>query len=171
MLFKRELIEAVGVIAVVLSLIFVGFELRFSSTVAQTETYGAGNEINANFHSVIVENADVWQRGCLGEQLTDEERSIFAHIFFMYQNKSFVFYARSQTGLLDRDSDGIAMDSAIQRYRYPGINEMWIQRVSATSPNYEYRATGGWWGAVESAYQQLLLSDYPKEADPALCGI
>lgn len=170
MLSKRELVEVIGVVAVVLSLVFVGFELRFSSTVARTETYGVGNEINANLQSVIVENADVWQRGCMGEQLTDEERAIFAHILSMYDNRSFVLFARSQTGLLGRDPESIALGSAIQRYRYPGFNEMWVQRISAVDPAFEYRATSGWRGAVESAYQELLQSGLPSEGNPALCG-
>ena len=67
--------------AIVLSLLFVGLQLRQSQLVAVEEVISYSNERQNAIRELIVANADIWHRACVGEPLEPAERVIAAKIY------------------------------------------------------------------------------------------
>ena len=76
----RTIAELVAVISVVLSLLFVGFELRLSRDQAYAESYATTYESMSGFDNLVAENSNIWRSGCLGEELSADEEMIFARL-------------------------------------------------------------------------------------------
>lgn len=72
--------ETVGVVAVILSLLFVGYELILSSGIARSEKRNYSSDLNRSISELIVENADVWARGCTADELTPVEAIVFTNM-------------------------------------------------------------------------------------------
>ena len=76
-LSSRQIVEILGVLAVVLSLLFVGYELRLARSIAETESLFQTSEETRNLHEYISSNADVWAKGCMGEDLSATEAIVY----------------------------------------------------------------------------------------------
>lgn len=69
----REIVEIVGVVSIVVSLIFVGLQMR-----QEQDLFISGNAINIletviELNNAIIEHPDVWLSGNKGDPLSDEE--------------------------------------------------------------------------------------------------
>ena len=67
--------------AIVLSLLFVGLQLRQSQQLAVEEGINYSNERQNAIRDLIVANAEIWQKACAGEPLDPVSRIIAAKIF------------------------------------------------------------------------------------------
>jgi hypothetical protein len=76
----KNLLEGLGIVAIIASLIFVGLQLRQAQDIALAEGYlsmlSTRNEINNS----IRDEVEVWNKGLSGEELTADETLIFALI-------------------------------------------------------------------------------------------
>ena len=72
--------ELIGMTTIVLSLVFVGLQLRQSEVIAGNEVgiQELGNRIEA--HDQINEHVNVWARGLAGEKLSDEDAIVFENL-------------------------------------------------------------------------------------------
>ena len=165
----RYFAEAIAVLSVVLSLIFVGYELRLSRTAATQEGLGDSADLNLAAFSLMLEHSDIWRRGCLGEELTPEERSIFSNVFGAIEHRAFITWNRAGLGLTNANPARFARTFALNRLRYPGFNQMWLDSNKAFSTNLSIDG-GGWQTAVETEYQSLINQDALSDYDVAFCG-
>ena len=76
----RGWFEMAGILAIIVGLGFVVLELRQSKTIAITEGGITAVEGEASIRSLIVEHADMWRRGCAGEELSEAEQIQFNQI-------------------------------------------------------------------------------------------
>ncbi|MEQ9210544.1 MAG: hypothetical protein RLN96_12000, partial [Pseudomonadales bacterium] len=76
----KQIIEFLGIGAVVVSLLFVGYELRQARAIAQTEFRFQTVEQTRSLREYITENAEIWAKGCMNEDLSIEESVIFYNI-------------------------------------------------------------------------------------------
>lgn len=76
----RQMVEILGVTTVVLSLLFVGYELRLARSIAESEGFIQTAELTRSLNEYISNNADLWARGCMAEELTLSENVIFTNI-------------------------------------------------------------------------------------------
>ena len=76
----RTIGESTAVITVVLSLVFVGYEMRMNRAIAINDSFGQRSEMTTGVNSLIIENMDVWRKGCLGESLSENEEATFIRL-------------------------------------------------------------------------------------------
>lgn len=162
---NKQLVEVVGVIAVVASLLFVGSELRLARSIAVIDGLSSRSDLNLNFRSLIIENADIWERGCLGEELSDQESIIFANMAQVRINLGFNRWAQGNEGVSQLPNTDTARLLALNMYRFPGLRKAWdMNRLTQ-----ELESTP-WSMDVEDHYNQLVQSGTSREFDVAWCG-
>lgn len=117
--------EAVGLVSIVASLVFVGFEIRQSGRAANDAALASDSAIVAEVESLVLDNPDVWRRGCSGEDLEPTEALIYSHIHHAYVFQYFLRWVRDRKGL-DVTSAALSIDNlAMNIYRNPGFAREW----------------------------------------------
>ena len=104
------------------SLVFVGLQVRQTDTIASLEGQEYAVQRHYDMLSLMTEFAEVWQRGCSGEELNTTERVQFAKILAVYQNNNFAGWRRLHlSSYRDGSSDYNINASAANIHRYPGF--------------------------------------------------
>lgn len=121
----RTLLEALGLVSVVGSLVFVGLEVRQSGLSANDAALSNDNAIAVAIEDLVLGSPDVWRRGCLGEPLDPAEEVIFSHIHHMYVFQHFLRWMREHRGT-GVSSGALSIDNlAMNIYRNPGFRREW----------------------------------------------
>ena len=168
----RAVGEIVAVTSVVFSLIFVGYELRLSRSIAQNEGFVTSAELAESVFSLQATHADVWQRGCLGEELSVQDGVIFLKVFRAVVDRRFASWARANIGITRGNPAFFAYGTALDRYRFPGFNEMWVNDISSRNIEFDYQTSlDGWGQAVEEFYLEFTDSNAEKNVGVAFCGL
>jgi hypothetical protein len=168
----RTLGETIAVTSVVLSLIFVGYELRLSRSIARSAEFVMAADVAESALALQATHADVWQRGCVGEELSAQDQVIFAKVYRAVVTVRFSGWARSLIGITEGRPEYWAFGTALDRYRFPGFNEMWLNDFRSRNANLSYETSLDSWGqAVEAPYTELLDSGPPKSISAGFCGL
>lgn len=115
-------LQILGMFGIMGSLVFVGLQVRQTDTIASLEIQEYAVQRHYNALSLMAEFADVWQRGCSGEELSATERTQFAKILTVYQQNNFAGWRRLQlSGYRDGASDYNIDVMAANIHRYPGF--------------------------------------------------
>jgi hypothetical protein len=118
----RDWLELVGMVGIVVSLVFVGLQLRQSEAAAQIELSESTATRGVELSTLMTENTDVWLRACAGEELTTQEQAIANHIFFRYFQGNFNSWVRYETtGVGALESSFLVDAFAANIHRYPGF--------------------------------------------------
>ena len=72
----RSWIEGAGIFALILGLLFVGYEIRQSRDLSLSERFISVIEVEVVIRATIADNASLWRRGCIGEELSDDEQEL-----------------------------------------------------------------------------------------------
>ena len=62
----KDIAEMIGIVSIVLSLVFVGLEVRQTGEIASLEMLDRSREVQQGLHTLMIDNADVWARGLHG---------------------------------------------------------------------------------------------------------
>ena len=117
--------QIVVLFAVFASLLFIGYEIRQSGQVAKEESLLSEQAEVTSIETLVVENADVWLRGCKGEELDPSDHVIFTHIFHTYVSHRFFQWVRTREGI-SVASGSLAIDNmAMNLYRSAGLHREW----------------------------------------------
>ena len=157
----KYFIEITGFIAVVLSLLFVGYELRLARSVAESEDFSATIEVQRNMAEFIASNAGVWTRGCMAEELTSAEQAVFSNIAISLITLRFGYWSRAQIGITDSVTPIAHRQLAESLYNFEGLRTFWGD--GRNSPLAFRRA-------VNEEYEQLVEKGAERNLDVALCG-
>lgn len=153
----KTIAEFVGITGIIVSLVFVGLQLRQEQKVALAER---GFNIAESFYEELngtIENAAVWVKGNAGvDELSPEETAIydalirkrFTHVFWSS-------YAAGQLG--DTRTVGLH-DFAVFLHQNPGARRTWIAWMK-TQHHYRKKLIPGEPG-VE--YMNIVLADLEK---------
>ena len=76
----RTIIEVVGAVSIVASLIFVGLELQQAQSATSNDRAFARVEVENDWRAEINQHPAVWIKGNAGEELTPEERLIYENL-------------------------------------------------------------------------------------------
>lgn len=141
--------DFVGGIAVVVSLIYVGFQIRQNSRhieqnsrQIQASSYHATNDAFYRWFSFLAENADLaslWRRALAGAALKDEEitrvHSLLAMIFLSFEN----FFEQYRLGAVTRNTLEVSRADISDLLSQPVV-QVWWQRQGVRILTPEFRA-------------------------------
>jgi len=124
----RYVAETVGVIAIVLSLTFVGLQMRQTQAIAFSEVWSAnvGHRIEAN--NAIAENSELWTKANLGEELSASEILVIDRLVENLTISSVAMTAQFLELGREQDAETTLTDFASFLYQNPGIYQHWLKR-------------------------------------------
>ena len=118
----NDWMQVVGIFAVVLSLIFVGLQMRQEQEIAIVDTYGSVADAQVNLSVLVGQNTSAWKKGLDDEELTEDERGMFeglaAAVWSHYQ-RYFIRWAILGPG----DPNDVASEMAYALYVFPGLRK------------------------------------------------
>jgi hypothetical protein len=173
----KDIAELAGITAIVLSLIFVGLQLRQYQQLATEELVNFSNERQNAIRELIVANAEVWHKACAGEPLAPVSRVIAGKIYDAWTDHVVGEYFLRLTGVRQSESarETIIEEYAAQHWIYPGLKELAMSRddwdngaVKADDNDKVFRET--FFGGIQRRLDELEASDIEPEGDIAWCG-
>ena len=160
----RAIAEIIAVLSVVLSLLFVGYELQLNRSVASNESYASSVEIETTIREYVSQHPSVLYRGCLNEELTQDEDVIFANLVRAIDRLGFFRYLRASQGISGATAETHATVVAQNRVVFEGFNRKWL----------EIREFGlgseAWYLLVEETYAEMKSQDVWPSQNATLCG-
>jgi len=118
----NDWLQPLGMAGIIASLVFVGVQINQTEEIATIEIINDGTERQISVATLIAENADVWQRGCMAEELTDAEATTFISIFRAYQSHKYAAWARfTRSEIGGGNPESVVNLVAANAHRYPGF--------------------------------------------------
>lgn len=170
----RAIAEAVGIFSIVASLVFVGFQIRQEDDIARLELIDRSTEQQRDLRIWIAESADLWIRGCAGEELNEADQATFQSIVDIYINQTYnrwvVRYAiTEQTGA----GGQYLIDAlAANMHRYPGFRAAYEARSrwAAEGRRYEDYYAAAFRKALDTRLAELAEIEPDPDWDIKHCG-
>jgi len=173
-LTARNTAELIGMAAIVASLIFVGVQVNQAEEIATIEMLSAGSERQRDIARLIIENADVWRRGCVGDELSDVDATIFSQLFTQYMRHKNVGWQRlTASDFGDVDPKAVANSVALNMYVYPGfraaksVYDQWLAAHGSLSAGLNTKLED----QIRLRLNELERSNPKVSGDVALCGV
>jgi hypothetical protein len=123
----KNLLEAVGFLALIASLIFVGLQIRQDYTIARAQNAADFDDTMIEYARVINANRDVWIKGLEGAELSLPDQVTFEAVAFAVWQKFSGIHRRS--GLLSEGNElGVARQIASELFIHPGLRKYILSR-------------------------------------------
>lgn len=90
----KDIAELAGIAAIVVSLVFVGLQLRQDRVVALAQTYQSSLQSAIELNVAMAEHAEVWAKARKTSDLTDAETIVINELLSMWRARAF-FESRS----------------------------------------------------------------------------
>lgn len=165
----KQISEIIVLLSVVVSLLFVGYELRMNRQVAVNDTFGSAASVTPDVIDLIISRPSVWERGCAGEELNREDEVIFGGLVQAVDRHFFYRYRRIRDGITSGDPIRPASRVARNRALFPGFDRKW-QELYRTGGAGEDE--GGEYGDIIRAQYEILKQSLEKSpVDSTLCGL
>jgi hypothetical protein len=116
----NDWMQVVGIFAVVASLVFVGLQMRQEQEIAIVATYGMLVESTENIADLIDRNAEIWQQGLDGAELSSTDRIKFLALVKAVQTHLSGIYIR-WLRIGPGNPDYVTRAYAFALYTYPGL--------------------------------------------------
>ena len=158
----RQLVEFIGILAVVISLLFVGYELRLSRSIALSAQRSNASELTMNLHEFIAENPNVWARGCMDEELDTDEAIVFTNMVQAAIYYNFSRFQQERAGFSNAPIRFAPSSVASNIYNFPGFAKVWEKT--------NRRGSGFFIQSVIEEYELLIESGDERILDVTLCG-
>ena len=164
----HDWLQIVGIFALVLSLIFVGLQIRQEQEIAIVDTYGAVAETEIDLSILIGENFEVWRKGLEGETLTENEKGLFLGLATAVESqyqRNFIRWSRIGPG----DPDSMASEYAFALYLFPGLREGFESRQRFDTYRDEARGYGSDlspWERLIAQYLEKFEEERPDSPEP-----
>jgi len=149
--FWTDLIEVIGFVAIVASLIFVGIELRQSRAIAIGDGNLSNAEIQIETNNAISEYSAVWIGGNKGETLSEEDAVIFNNLVKNKAIHAFMEYARLDQVGFDEAAEAINAEFSIFLFENPGARQIWLQQEGFIQEYFEVPVSKQAWKSSVNA--------------------
>ena len=171
----RVIAEAIGVAAIVASLLFVGFQLRQDAQIARAEVFGTFIATTIEMNQENYPYADLIIKANRGEELSEAERYILDDMVAnMAQNVIFLYFRGQQVGEIGSSTN--ELNFAAHLFENPGLRAAWERNSLRTkayvdpfrTPESLARTYESGSGAFRRRIDTNLsgLDDLRKELDP-----
>ena len=136
----KDLLERFGVLALVASIVFVGFQLRQDRLLAAAQVFVESDASAFELSGLISEHRDVWLRGLKEEELSDVDEIAFRAIAYAVYRRHNGIYQR--VGLLGTGSpDDRARQYALYLYQYPSLRRVFLEEARIDQTRHRFYNT------------------------------
>ncbi len=118
----NDWMQVIGIFAVVLSLIFVGLQMRQEQAIAKYQGFSDFNATMLEYANIINDNREVWIKGLSGAELTVEDQVSFETVGFAVYQKFAGLHRRATALPGGRSPVEIARQLAADMHLYPGLD-------------------------------------------------
>jgi len=165
----RDWLEGIGIVAVVASLIFVGFQIRQERKIALVESFSSRTEFTIEIANLIGSHHDVWTAGLDGKELNSADYAIFEAIAKSVEVYYLYLFARAyQIG--SGSPDSTAQKYAFILYQYPSLRKISVasgERVKIRKQAFDQPDHDLWLDAVSAQLEKLDSLDIPALPESA----
>ena len=140
---SKDLIDVIGFVAIIASLIFVGMELRQSREIAIGDGNLANAEVQIETNNAINTYSAVWVSGNKGETLSDQDTVIFHNLVKNKAIHAFMEYARLNQLEFDEAAVAINAQFSVFLFENPGARQVWLQQEAFLEDRFELSDTVG----------------------------
>jgi hypothetical protein len=120
--------EFVGIPAVVLSLIFVGLQMRQTNDIAYMELDTTMVGIMVDTAELVATNSEVWVKGNAGEELNTSESAVYYEMIAAINTRWVVENMHASQLGRPAIADLIRRDWAAFLHQNPGARRVWLSR-------------------------------------------
>jgi len=154
----KDLIEIVGITAIVASLIFVGLQMRQDQKIAEAQAYVDAAAVHTDLNQYIENNKDVWIKGLDGAELSLADKFTFHTLCRSNYLRQIAHWERA-IRLDAGNPDLIAQSYAYDIYVYPGLRRFFDEVIESLEerrrPFGRTRGDDTFTSAVEASLAEL----------------
>ena len=163
----KETAELIGLFAILASLIFVVLELQQQEKLLDLEMRYSMISATVAVNEQIIDHADIWVRGNVGEELDATESEIYQRMFISFNDNFFQTYFVFQE-LYPEQKQQISSQYAGFLARNPGAYKVWIDRerrlnADRTAVNPGETITSDWIELIETTIATIRSSQSTVE--------
>lgn len=123
----KEVLEFVGFLGLIASLIFVGLQIRQDNRIAQAQDAADFDDTMIEYARVINANREVWIQGLHGAELSPQDQVTFESVAFAVWQKFSGLYQR-QILLEQQNGLSAARQLAAELFVFPGLRRYVLSR-------------------------------------------
>jgi hypothetical protein len=124
----RDILETLGIVSIVASLVFVGLQLRQDQKMNRYQAEADFDDTMFEYARIIGENPELWRKGLRGDELSESEEIRFQALAYIVEQKYTGIYGRSLLIGMGRDPEGIVRQFASNLYAFPGLRREFLGR-------------------------------------------
>ena len=122
----KNYVEVFGVLAVVASLLFVGYQLQQDRQIAGAQVTTEAAAATYELFALMSESRDIWVRGLNEEDLTEADEIAFKAIAIAIYTRHFYYY-QTRNLLRSGSADLVVEQYAFDLYQYPALRRVFVQ--------------------------------------------
>jgi len=148
----KDIVELIGIAAIVGSLIFVGLQVRQDQQIAIAATFSTAIEATSNLASLIETNSETWKKGLDGGELSAADEIEFLAMVAAveaFQLNMYIRFDRLEIG----DAERSYRTYAYAIYLHPGLRKAFLNKVDFLAARDE-----SFDGASRSPFHQSVAS-------------
>ena len=123
----KDAVEAIGFVALIGSLIFVGLQIRQDHTIARAQNAADFDDTMIEYARVINANREVWIKGLEGTEMSVADQVTFESVAFTVWQKFFGLHSRSEL-FGDGTGTNAARQIAGELHIFPGLKNYFLAR-------------------------------------------
>ena len=124
----KEIVELVGIAAIVASLLFVGLQMRQEQQIAIAETRTAVTQSIVEIAVMLEASSVIWTRGLDGEELSNSDQAVFLAMVEAVESHFFNMFLRfERLGIGPAESH--ARNWAYALYIHSGLRQTYLDGV------------------------------------------
>jgi len=168
----NDWLQVIGIFALVASLIFVGLQMKQNQLIGEGEAAAYYSEITNSFRHTVIDNPEVWRSGCMGEDLSDGEKTRFAQMYYSYLSAAYWLWLASDVGIFQSKSNVVTNAFAANIHRYPGIAKMNASKQlwSMEGSKLDLLSLQRFSAAIQTRLAELEKIEPEPLSDPDWCG-
>jgi hypothetical protein len=153
----KDYVEGLGVLALVASLLFVGYQLQQDRQIAGAQVTAESTAAAYELFALMSDNRDVWIRGLKGEDLTEADEIAFKGIAFAIYTRHFYYY-QTRNLLKYGSADLVVQQYAFDLYQYPALRRIYSKEgilIDARNRIFDRPANRGFRARVNERLEEL----------------
>jgi hypothetical protein len=165
-------LQILGIVGVIASLLFVGAQLNQAEQIANFEGAGEIASRDVEYFTLLAENSSVMHRGCIGEELSSEDKSKFANLFRAWMLRNYWKWQQDSMREIGAGAQDTVTRVAANLHRYPGMKTLygkymiWMENAAENTPE----ATLLYLNAIEKRLNELATIEPNPDYDSTFCG-